>query len=79
MHHILVPNGTDRFGVIIGVIGHTPEPEFTIYDYLRSFTSDYEGQANTSFINSTIINLPQVYQPYIKIMEYVLDGYPIFE
>jgi hypothetical protein len=44
----------------------------TIFDYLQALTYDLKGPANFSFINSTIINPSQVYQPAIKIMDYDL-------
>ena len=70
----LALNGTTDILVIIHVRGLSPfPPEITIHDQLNILTDGYKTDANYSFINSTIINPPQVYQPAVKIMEYNLS------
>jgi hypothetical protein len=54
------------------ICGQNLSPQLTIYDYFNILTNQERGDINSSFINSTIINPPQVYQPAVKIMSYDL-------
>ena len=68
----LIPNITTSSPIILGLLATSYTPnKSTIYDQLNYLTHVYyPGLANFSFINSTIVNPPEVYQPSIKITGY---------
>ena len=71
---LLYLNGTTNILVVILVGSHAPTPGLTINDYFNILTGKERGDTNSSFISSTVINPPQVYQPAVKIMKYDIGG-----